>query len=306
MEIVTHRTVVRGVDQSYIEIPEGVTHIGPGAFQGFSNVEYVKLPSTLQEIGSKSFSNIEKLLSVDFSQCTRLNKIGSFAFFRCIQLRHVNLSNCKQLQKLNFATFSGCVKLVLHVPSTVTNFERACLQNVPLAAVSVANDFSTSMDAGLFPLRLKSPTIRPFNNSTNFYTDDYDAYADVFDAIGELNVIWVESLRRQSRLREAGVWTDAVIVEEAQTKNRVMELWDRIDGYDIQDSEEDSWLGLTGIWDIIIDGQRLVNMRSYQNQPEETKLFKELLDSLDIREPLPPSESRPAKRARRLMANLRF
>ena len=49
MEIVTHRVVTRGISKPYVEIPEGVTHIGEHAFARNSTIQHVKLPSTLKK-----------------------------------------------------------------------------------------------------------------------------------------------------------------------------------------------------------------------------------------------------------------
>ena len=138
-----------------------------------------------------------------------------------------------------------------------------------------------------------------------FYVDDYDKYADVFDAMGQLNVLWVESLRRQSKIRETNGWSKAVIVEESETKNRVMELWARVKPYNISNGSKTLFEAAS---DIPIQGRRLVDMTSYQNQPEETKLFKNILDSYGIKEPAraPSANVRSSKRARRLMAKLRL
>ena len=71
MDIVTHVTVQRGVNQEYVVIPEGVTHISGLAFveayrREACKIKHVKLPSTLLGIGSSAFAECRTLLSVDF------------------------------------------------------------------------------------------------------------------------------------------------------------------------------------------------------------------------------------------------
>lgn len=318
MEFTIHNIVTRGVNEAYVEIPEGVTHIGPDAFflrstgpnwevieetrpelfgqivQGnvpqeemFYKVKHVKLPSTLIEIGARAFTNCEHLLSVDFSKCSNLTKIGAGAFNGCIRLRHVNISRCNKLRELEEAVFKRCEKLVLFVPSNVKRFGRFCVEDVHLAATPILDTFAT-MTHGLFPdSEAYANSLR--QHYVSYFTDNYERYADVFDAIGKLNVIWVESLERQSKIRKTGKWSDAIVIQEAQIKTRVIDLWNKISPYEIQDSDEDSWMCTEGIAEILDGGERLVTMRSYLNQPEETKLFKTILDDFGYEEPEEPA-----------------
>lgn len=299
MEIVTHQIVTRGVNKGYVVIPEGVTHIGNSAFfkvfQGECKIEHVVFPSTLLEIGEMVFATCSTLLSVDFSKCTRLTRIGTQAFFRCENLRHVDLSNCTSLRILSSSVFSDCQKLVLHVPRQVL-YSFNTFKNVRLVALHEYSDSGTDMQSLLLPFRVRSQRISTLLRRKNvhaIYAYDWDVYADVFDAIGQLNVLWVESLRRQSKIRNTNVWNEVLIVEESETKNRVLELWSRVQPY------ARNMFDLAS--DIVREGERLVQMRSYQMQPEDTKLFKEILEAYNIRE-RPPMDGRSVKRPRRLVS----
>ena len=315
MEIATHRVVTRGIDKPYVEIPEGVTHIGKDAFLNYHNIQHVKFPSTLLELYTGAFTGCENLLSVDFSECRDLMSLGSATFEECFALRHVNLSNCPKIRRFEEGIFEECVHLTLFIPRTVQYFQDITCGRVQIVAISQMRDENQNpIDAVLHseyvltPKDMKSELNRLFHRSvgTVFYVDDYDAYADVFDAIGQLNVIWIESLRRQSRIRNTKVWNKVIIVEESETRNRVTDLWNRVKPYNVFNGSKT--LFEAAGQDILSQGRRLVTMRSYQRQPEETKLFKEILDSYDIKEPPRPqrSDGRSAKRARRLMANLRL
>lgn len=309
MEIVTYRVVTRGIDKPYVEIPKGVTHIGDEAFSNMS-IEHVILPSTLIKIDKGAFSSCTKLLSVDFSRCTELEEIGENAFSGCVNLRHVHLGNCVRLPALAAGVFKDCNKLVLHVPRNVTGYFEHCVQNVALVALPAFAINACSSNAMLLPKDEFQDQVSGILNRyfvDSFFTEEYDKYADVFDAIGQLNVLWVESLRRQGKIRETNGWSKAVIVEEAETKNRVLELWARMEPFDIYNEDEEQFLFQLAT-DLLIQGERLVNMTSYQNQPEETKLFKTILDSFSIQEPAraPSADVRSSKRARRLMAKLRL
>lgn len=320
MEIVTYRVVTNGIDKPYVEIPEGVTHIGDDAFNQCHTLQHVKLPSSLEEIGNNAFLACKELLSVDFSKCRDLRYVGTNAFAECFALRHVNLSNCVNLRKFKDYAFDECVHLTLHIPRTNPIFGEMVCGRVQLVAMSTLEKYTgnrgdwydvlKTAEYLLLPSSKKSE-LETLNGTvtlkhTPFWVEDYDKYADVFDAMGQLNVLWVESLRRQSKIRGTNGWSRAVIVGESETKNRVIDLWDRVKLYNVSN-------GSNTLFEISSDkllsqGRRLVAMRSYQRQPEETKLFKDILDSYGIQEPAraPSVDVRSSKRARRLMANLRL
>ena len=223
-----------------------------------------------------------------FSECSSLKRIGDRAFAMCRDLRHVSLSNCTSLSLLSTSAFRGCDKLVLHVPRHVQYFPR-CFSNLKLVALQNYSDNATDMQTLLLPSSERSQRVSTLLRRENvnvIYADDWDLYADVFDAIGRLNVLWVESLRRQSAAyRETNGWNKSVIVAESESKNYILELWRRVQPYDTQNMFAFSN-------DIVREGLRLVQMSSYQRQPEETKLFKEILEAYNIREPPTPASTK--------------
>lgn len=312
MNIVTRVIVESGVNIENVEIPEGVNHIGELAFANTytresCKIKHVSLPSTLLDIGNSAFKECHTLLSVDFSKCARLQRVGDSAFSRCTNLRHVSLARCTNLHRLSNRVFNLCEHLVLHVPRHIQTYFSNCLFRVRLAALPVFSDSATDMIHVLLPISTQSQMVTRLlrrNSVHTIYTDNYDMYGDVFDAIGELNVIWFESLRRQSNIRKAGAWNKSIIVGESETRNRVIELWSRIQSYDLQ-AEVSGFPMFPLALEILRRGARLVQMRSYQRQPEETKLFKVILDAHNIREPAlpaPPSSGSGgrSKMARRL------
>ena len=301
------------MNQQYVVIPEGVTHIGGLAFveayrREACKIKHVKLPSTLLDIGSSAFAECRTLLSVDFSECSSQQRIGDRAFAMCRNLRHVSLANCTNLSLLSMSAFRGCGKLVLHVPRHV-QYSPRCFESLKLVALHEYSDNGTDMQTLLLPYSVRSQIVSTLLRQARvhaIYAHDWDLYADVFDAIGRLNVLWVESLRRQSAYRKTNGWNKSVIVAESEIKNYVLELWSRVQPY--------AQLMFNYASDIVQEGRRLVQMRSYQRQPEETKLFKEVLESYNvtdynIREPpynfRPPTPVGRSKRPRRL-ADLRL
>lgn len=308
MNIVTRRVVTRGVNKGYVVVPEGVTHIDDFSFfltfqDEECKIQHVELPSTLQSVGENAFASCSSLLSMDFSKCARLSYIGKDAFSQCRNLRHVDLSKCTSLTVLSRGVFSGCEKLVLHVPRRL-RYSVRCFTDVKLVGLVNYSDSATDMQTLMLPSSVRSQMVSRLLSQARviaIYSVDHDRYADVFDALGRLNVLWVESLRRQSAYRNTNQWNRSIILAESEIKNYVLELWSRVQPYDTQ-----NMFRLSS--DIVREGLRLVQMRSYQRQPEETKLFKEILVHFNILEPQrlrPPTPVGRSKRPRRL-ADLRL
>lgn len=68
-----------GKDDKVI-IPDGITHIGEGAFAYHKELTEVVIPLGVSEVGMSAFYDCEKLKKVTLSNKT---KIGEFAFFGC-------------------------------------------------------------------------------------------------------------------------------------------------------------------------------------------------------------------------------
>ena len=87
-------TIVGGIKVKYckedavnVEIPEGVTEIGRGAFAYCKSLKHVTLPSSLNTIGQKAFFDCESLLSIEIPN--GVVKIPAYAFAHCYSLSHV-------------------------------------------------------------------------------------------------------------------------------------------------------------------------------------------------------------------------
>lgn len=125
-----------------VNIPEGVTEIGEGAFEdsGFSGGIRVVIPGTVKEIGKNAF-NGSTLVSAVISEGVKT--IGWGAFMDCAKLRSINIPNsvttienfafyrCKSLvrvgggaglETIGASAFAYCTKLkMFSINSTVLN-----------------------------------------------------------------------------------------------------------------------------------------------------------------------------------------
>jgi len=99
-------------------VPEGVTAIGKGVFEGCRSLKYLRLPASLQSIGESAFFWCENLTSVKLSD--GLTHIGENAFSYCRNLTKVVLSD--GISEISDSLFEGCTNLAkVHMPSSVTH-----------------------------------------------------------------------------------------------------------------------------------------------------------------------------------------
>ena len=90
-----------------VVIPDGVTAIGPGAFQDCTALKSVALPDGVCEIGKSAFEGCTALTRV--SLCDELRTIGPSAFKDCTALCSIKLPDA--LEILGEFAFQGCERL---------------------------------------------------------------------------------------------------------------------------------------------------------------------------------------------------
>ena len=96
-----------GVDS--VEIPEGITAIGEGAFEGCTLIRSVVIPEGVEYIGDRAFKNCTKLQKVDI-RSHKLKGMFRDAFSNCSELSDFRMVE-SQLRVISDGTFAGCKKL---------------------------------------------------------------------------------------------------------------------------------------------------------------------------------------------------
>ena len=113
-----------------VNIPDGVTVIGTGAFRR-KGVTQVTMPDTVTEIGWDAFSSCTSLENVTFSR--NLKTISPNAFDNCQSLSSVILYD--GLEKIGGCAFGGCVNLrQLVLPEHPFEIDRYAFQNCDFLA----------------------------------------------------------------------------------------------------------------------------------------------------------------------------
>ena len=90
-----------------INIPDTVTAIGNGAFNGCGNLSNIKIPEGVISIGSYAFSGCKSLSSIVIPDS--VTSIGSYAFQGCINLTNIGIP--KNVMYIGDGAFYGCFSL---------------------------------------------------------------------------------------------------------------------------------------------------------------------------------------------------
>ena len=100
-----------------IKIPSTVTEIGENAFSGCSQTTKISLPEGLTTISAGAFSGCEKLQEIEIP--STVTQIGARAFQNCKKVTKISLP--EGLKIIGGSAFSNCEKLEkMKIPSTVT------------------------------------------------------------------------------------------------------------------------------------------------------------------------------------------
>ena len=89
-----------------VNVPDGITELGEGAFSGCNSLQSVTLPDSLTTIGDSAFKNRTSLQSITGGK--NVVSLGSEAFSGCTALAQVDFSS---LEKIGYKAFNNCTSL---------------------------------------------------------------------------------------------------------------------------------------------------------------------------------------------------
>ena len=103
-------------------IPDGVTHIGKGAFWFCGALQSIVIPNSVTHIGDYAFSDCWALQSIDIPNS--VTYIGDGAFYYCEALQSIDIPN--SVTHIGYSAFSGCEALQsIHI--RITDIDSCCV-----------------------------------------------------------------------------------------------------------------------------------------------------------------------------------
>ena len=261
-------------------LPSTLTSIEAGAFKGCTRLAGVTLPEGLTSLKRYVFAHCRKLTSVVFP--STLTSIGEYAFFDCTRLTSLTLPG--GLTSIGEYAFHRCTRLRVLVPPCQVNpgAFTDCLLVLNVSGRNIP---------GSIVLRPRIIGLRQ-----------------------RLLAIWSATVRRQGRLRQSSRGYRAKNLGASQG---FVELYSREELFEVVRVWREIKQILAGVTrrgevveflfaQIIEGGKRLVTMKSYLNQPKETKVFKQVLEDLGIRESFTESGEEKEIHVAKRMKRLRF
>ena len=140
-------------------IPDGITTIGPYAFERGTQFTSVTIPSSVKSIGNSAFAYCYKLNTIDIPD--GVTSIGSYAFLMCTSLTEVNIPS--SVTSIDASAFSYCTALAsVEIPNGVTTVSQGLFYNCealtsvtfPAELVSIGDQAffnCTSLESLTFP-----------------------------------------------------------------------------------------------------------------------------------------------------------
>ncbi len=121
-----------------VVIPDGVTAIGDGVFEGRRDIQNVTIPGTVTSIGDDAFADCGGLTSIRVPG--RVTHLGEGAFRQCVSLEKASIVG--PITRLERDTFAHCRALSqLELPETLETIGEACFSgcaSLPAFAVWAA------------------------------------------------------------------------------------------------------------------------------------------------------------------------
>ena len=91
-----------------VYIPESVTKIYPAAFYGCEQLEYIRIPDTVTEIGGKNFAHCA-FTTFRFGENSQIKVLDEGLFDGCKSLVDIDIP--ESVEEIGFLTFRGCTSL---------------------------------------------------------------------------------------------------------------------------------------------------------------------------------------------------
>ena len=119
----------------YLEVEDGVTHIGKNAFRECSNLKIVELADSVESIGDSAFSQCSDLMGISIGKS--VNEIGNFSFSYCDNLQYIFVNEQNEnYVSIDNVLFTENLKTILKY----TDFGEETEYSIPDGVETIAPD----------------------------------------------------------------------------------------------------------------------------------------------------------------------
>ena len=139
-----------------VRIPNSVQEIGEEAFIYCKKLKEIKLPSSLKKIGNSAFLNCEGLYKVDIANGVK--EIGDGAFGGCCSLKEVSIPN--SVTKIGEEAFAFCNKLSkVKLSKNLKVIKKACFSGCNIKSIQIPKKVTTIEEDAFATNPIKEITI---------------------------------------------------------------------------------------------------------------------------------------------------
>ena len=114
---------------------DGPTNVPQSFMSGFTNLETIKLPGTIQTIDKGAFSQCSSLKTITNLNDLTLTSVGKQAFLNCFALT----GSLTVTYDVEDETFRGCSNLAIEVTSSVKNIGKSAFESSGITKISFLN-----------------------------------------------------------------------------------------------------------------------------------------------------------------------
>ena len=155
-------------EETNYTIPNSVTTIGEGAFNGCESLTSINIPNRVTTIGNYAFCGCTSLTSINIPNS--VTTIGNSAFWNCNSLTSINIPN--NVTTIGEKAFCGCTSLTsINIPNNVTTIgEKAFCGCTSLTSINIPNSVTTIGNSAFWncrnlPSQVSSDIIQRFGKN---------------------------------------------------------------------------------------------------------------------------------------------
>lgn len=159
-----------------VTLPDGLTSIGPSAFQGCNHADFklLNIPNSVETIGSYAFQGCSNLKNVTLSE--KLTSIENNVFANITALEKLVIPN--SVESIGAYAFSGCTKLIVELPNGLKSIGDNAFENNTATVSLIIPEKVESIGLAAFKGCTKLATITSKIKESDLFEIDIDVFPE--------------------------------------------------------------------------------------------------------------------------------